>query len=119
MKAKFLTLTLVVSILSSAVIGAVSIYLLNEIIQIANRTTYSLEEEISLFDQVIVKAKNNEINKSELVRLIESQKKTRISSYDLMDSVQGITYSVITTLFFIVILQLNLLYSYMKRKDGN
>jgi hypothetical protein len=117
MNSKILTLLLVLSFPTSAAIGGVSIYLLNEIVQTANSTTYSAEEEMYLLDLMIEKARKNEIDSVDLVRILESQKKNRNASYDLVNSIQGMSNSVIVALVFVVIGQLSLLSLFIKKRN--
>ena len=108
---------LVFLFLASAIIGAGSTYYLTEIIQLSHKTTYSLEEEIYLYDQIIEKANKNEIEQSDLIRIFASEKKRRIAAHNVMNSTQKLSKKVIATLIFIVIGQMVLVFLYMKKKD--
>ncbi|MGB5327610.1 MAG: hypothetical protein WBO58_05255 [Gammaproteobacteria bacterium] len=115
MRAKILPFLLIVSIPISAGISVRSIYSFNEIIQASHNTSYSLEEETNLLDQMIEKADKNEIEGLDLVRIFKSQKKTRIAAHDVMNSSNELSIHMIATLILLVIVQMCLLFLYMKK----
>ena len=116
MNTKALVSFLIMSIFFSALVGAGATYYLNEIFQLSHRTSYSLEEEVNLYDQMIVKANKNEIQSGDLVRIFESEKKRRIAAHDLMPASQEISRSVIAVLLVIGFFQIYLVYLCIKSK---
>jgi predicted PurR-regulated permease PerM len=110
--------TLVLFILLSAVIGGGSAFYFNKLIQLSHKTTYSLEEEIDLYDQTIDKVNKNEVKASDLVRVFESEKKRRIAAHDVMNSSQEISRDVIVVLILLSVVQILLVFLYAKKNDG-
>ena len=108
---------LVLSILVTAAIGVGATYYFNELIQVSNKTTYSLEEEVKLSDQVIEKAKQQNIEWSDLVSIFESDKKRRIAAHKLMASSQRLLNKVIVTIILIVIVQMYFVFLCVKKSN--
>ena len=117
MKLKLLTWALVLSIPISAIIGAGSIYLLNELLQTSHRTTYTNEEEIATYDRIIEMAEKNEIESSLIKKAFVSQKTSRIAAHKIMDGSKEFRNKVIVALIFSIVLQLSLLHSYIKKSN--
>ncbi len=66
---------------------------------------------------MIEKAKKNEIENSDLIRIFVSEKKRRIAAHDVMNSNQELSNRVIATLILVVIGQMILVSSYIKNKS--
>ncbi len=115
MKEKLLTTALIISILISALIGAGSAYSYNKLLQTSHRTTYTLKEELAAYDRIVEMADNNVVDASVIKRAFTSQKKSRIAAHELMYKSKKILHSVIMALIFMAILQLNLLYTRLKK----
>ncbi len=117
MNRKALTSILILSIILSAFIGAGANYYLNDFLQRSHRTTYSLEEEVDLYDQMIEKANNKEFQPDDLVRIFVSEKKRRVAAHNLMPASQRIFESVVAILFVLGIFQVYLVYLCFKSKN--
>ena len=117
MKLKLLTWALVLSIPITAIIGAGSIYLLNESLQKSHMTTYTNEEEIAIYDRIIEMADKNEIEASLVKKAFISQKTSRIAAHKIMDGSIEIRNKVIVALILSIVLQLSLLHSYIKKSN--
>ncbi|MEW8508718.1 MAG: hypothetical protein AB2598_18660 [Candidatus Thiodiazotropha sp.] len=110
MNANSLKILLIVSILVSASVGAGSSYYHNQIFIASHKTTYSLDEELSIYDQIIEKVEKNEINEPSLIKVFESEREKRISAHKVMESSERATSKVFLALGLIVILQMYLIY---------
>ena len=117
MKLDNFTIFLILSILASASVGAGASYYFNKILYVSHTTTYSLDEELTLYDQMIEKTKKKEINESALIRLFESYKKSRISAHKLMETSQRLSNKVFLALGLIVFLQIYLIFYVRKSKS--
>ena len=118
MKIKTLTLFVLLFTPVTAILGSGAIYLLNEIVQKANSTSYTAEEEDKLIESMIDLAKQGQIESSELVRIFESEKKQRTASREVASSIQNIRNSAIQLLGFIALGQLYLVFLLKKKING-
>ncbi len=118
MKHKLLTWALAISIPISAIIGAGAIYLLNELYQTSQGTTYTKEEEIATYDQIIEMADNNEIEPEVIKQVFESQRKSRIAAHKIMNGSNDMRNNAIAALVFVLILQMILLRAFIKSRKG-
>lgn len=104
-------------ILISMTIGAGSTYYLTETIQRSHETTYTLEEEISVYDRIIDMANKDEIDQSDLVRIFESEKKRRVAAHKVISSTQRVSMSVITALAIAAIVQIAFVFLSVPKKN--
>ena len=117
MNQKLLTWTLVVSIPISTAIGAGAIIYLNEVYQTSQRTTYTMEEEIEIFDRIIEMADKNQIEPEVIKKSFISQKESRIATLKVMEGVTDMRNNAIASLLFVLILQIILIRALLKNRD--
>lgn len=114
-KPKNLLMPLLVSIIASFVIGVGSAYYFNKIIHLSHDSTYSLENELYLYDEIIEKVKREELEASDLIGIFTSERARRIGAHNVMDSSQEVFYSLVVIWALIITAQTIFLFISMKK----
>ena len=91
---------------------------MNEIIQISNESSRSLEEELLLADQLIEEVRKGKVTDEDVIRIVENFKDIREGDHDLNGKMQKIFFKGVIVFGFILALQFSILAWYLNKENG-
>jgi len=94
-----------------------TIFNLNKLLQVSHQSTYTKEEEIRIYDEIQKMASNSEISQSDIIRIVESQKKQRSAAYKIMAGSQKTSTKMNATFIVLIAFQIVLLIYYVKKSN--